>query len=131
MNILGINAYHGNASAAILCDGKLIAAVEEERFNRRKHGKRALVSNPDELPWRSIEFVLAGLYAILRLPVAQYPNVLPPTVQVTTRYPGASPADVLRSVALPIEQQVNGVQSMLYMQSTSAADGTYSLTVTL
>jgi hydrophobic/amphiphilic exporter-1 (mainly G- bacteria), HAE1 family len=55
---------------------------------------------------------------------------VPPTVQVTTRYPGASPADVSRSVALPIEQQVNGVQGMLYMQSTAAADGTYALTVT-
>lgn len=74
--------------------------------------------------------VLVGVFAMLRLPVAQYPNVVPPTVQVTTRYPGASPADVMRSVALPIEQQVNGVQGMLYMQSTSAADGTYALTVT-
>ena len=74
--------------------------------------------------------VLLGLFALLKLPVAQYPNVVPPTVQVTTRYPGASPSDVLRSVALPIEQQVNGVQSMLYMQSTSAADGAYTLTVT-
>lgn len=74
--------------------------------------------------------VLVGVFAMLRLPVAQYPNVVPPTVQVTTRYPGASPVDVMRSVALPIEQQVNGVQSMLYMQSTSAADGTYALTVT-
>ncbi len=74
--------------------------------------------------------VLLGLFALVRLPVAQYPNVVPPTVQVTTRYPGASPSDVFRSVALPIEQQVNGVQSMLYMQSTSTADGTYTLTVT-
>jgi HAE1 family hydrophobic/amphiphilic exporter-1 len=74
--------------------------------------------------------VLVGLFAMLRLPVAQYPNVVPPTVQVTTRYPGASPADVMRSVGLPIEQQVNGVQSMIYMQSTSAADGSYALTVT-
>ena len=74
--------------------------------------------------------VLVGVFAIVRLPVAQYPNVVPPTVQVTTRYPGASPADVMRSVALVIEQQVNGVQGMLYMQSTSAADGTYALTVT-
>ena len=74
--------------------------------------------------------VLAGAYAVFTLPVAQYPNVVPPTVQVTTRYPGASPTDVMRSVALPIEQQVNGVQNMLYMQSTSTADGTYTLTVT-
>src|SRR3954447_1004300 len=78
----------------------------------------------------AIVTMLVGLYAILRLPVAQYPNIVPPTIQVTTRYPGASPGDVLRSVALPLEQQVNGVQGMLYIQSTSAADGTYTLTVT-
>jgi HAE1 family hydrophobic/amphiphilic exporter-1 len=64
------------------------------------------------------------------LPVAQYPNVVPPTVSVTTSYPGASADTVMNTVALPIEQQVNGVQGMLYMQSTSAADGTYSLIVT-
>ena len=64
------------------------------------------------------------------LPVSEYPNVVPPTVQVTTRYPGASPQTVIDTVALPIELQVNGVDQMLYMQSTSAADGTYTLTVT-
>ncbi len=74
--------------------------------------------------------VLVGAVALLSLPVAQYPNVVPPTVQVTTRYPGASAADVMRSVALPVEQQVNGVEHMLYMQSTSASDGSYSLIVT-
>src|SRR3954463_11954994 len=78
----------------------------------------------------AIVTMLVGLYAILRLPVAQYPNIVPPTIQVTTRHPGARPGDVLRSVALPLEQQVNGVQGVLYMQSTSAADGTYTLTVT-
>ncbi|MBV9537785.1 MAG: efflux RND transporter permease subunit [Acidisphaera sp.] len=74
--------------------------------------------------------LLIGAVALFGLPVAQYPNVVPPTVQVTTRYPGASPVDVMRSVALPIEQQVNGVEGMLYMQSTSTSDGTYTLTVT-
>jgi HAE1 family hydrophobic/amphiphilic exporter-1 len=74
--------------------------------------------------------VLIGAVALFALPVAQYPNVVPPTVQVTTRYPGAGAADVMRTVALPIEQQVNGVQDMLYMQSTSAGDGSYSLIVT-
>ncbi len=78
----------------------------------------------------AIVMVLIGGVALFTLPVAQYPNVVPPTVSVTTSYPGASADTVMNTVALPIEQQVNGVQGMLYMQSTSASDGTYSLVVT-
>src|SRR6195952_4004950 len=78
----------------------------------------------------AILFVLIGGVALFNLPVAQLPNVVPPTVQVTTRYPGANATDVMNAVALPIEQQVNGVQGMWYMQSNSASDGSYVLTVT-
>ena len=78
----------------------------------------------------AILMVVIGLVALISLPVAQYPDVTPPTVQVTTRYPGASARTVIDTVALPIEQQVNGVEGMIYMQSYSAADGSYTLTVT-
>ena len=78
----------------------------------------------------AIVLVLIGAISVFKLPIAQYPNLVPPTVQVTTRYPGASAQTVVDTIALPIELQVNGVPGMLYMQSTSAYDGTYNLTVT-
>ena len=74
--------------------------------------------------------IVIGGVALLYLPVAQYPPITPPTVQVTARYPGANAQTVVDTVALPIEQQVNGVEKMLYMQSTAANDGTYALIVT-
>jgi hydrophobic/amphiphilic exporter-1 (mainly G- bacteria), HAE1 family len=78
----------------------------------------------------ALVFILIGLVALLQLPTSQYPNVVPPTVQVTTRYPGASARTLVDTVALPLEQNVNGVEHMLYMQSTSADDGTYTLVIT-
>ena len=78
----------------------------------------------------AIVTVLLGLVALLRLPISQYPNITPPTIYVTTSYPGASAAIVANTVGIPIEEQVNGVPDMLYMQSYSAADGTYTLIVT-
>lgn len=78
----------------------------------------------------SIILVVLGIVAVFNLPIAQYPDVVPPTVMVTARYPGASPQTIVDTVALPVELQVNGVDGMLYMQSTAAADGTYQLIVT-
>jgi HAE1 family hydrophobic/amphiphilic exporter-1 len=74
--------------------------------------------------------IILGVVSVFGLPVAQYPEITPPTVQVTASYPGASARVVADTIALPIEQQVNGVQDMLYMQSTSASDGTYKLVIT-
>ncbi len=78
----------------------------------------------------AIVIVLIGGVALFTLPVSQYPNIVPPTVQVTTTYPGASAKVVVDNVALPIELQVNGVEKMIYMQSYSTDAGTYTLTVT-
>jgi HAE1 family hydrophobic/amphiphilic exporter-1 len=78
----------------------------------------------------SLVIVLAGLISIPILPVGEFPEITPPQVQVSASYPGASADTVVQAVAGPIEQGVNGVEGMLYMQSTSANDGSYKLNVT-
>lgn len=78
----------------------------------------------------AIVTMLMGAVAVFGLPIEQYPEITPPTVRVTASYPGANAQVVSDTVAAPIEQQVNGVENMLYMSSTCSSDGTYSLTVT-
>jgi hydrophobic/amphiphilic exporter-1 (mainly G- bacteria), HAE1 family len=77
----------------------------------------------------AIVITIAGALALTRIPVAQFPDIVPPQVQVSATYPGASAAVVEESVAQPIEAQVVGVDKMIYMKSTSSNDGSYNLTV--
>lgn len=78
----------------------------------------------------AIIMVLAGLMTMRTLPVAQFPDITPPTVMVSAMYPGANATTVAQTIGVPIEQQVNGVEGMLYMSSSSGDDGSYMLTVT-
>ncbi len=78
----------------------------------------------------SLLIVIAGAVAYFQLPVAQYPDIAPPVIYVQASYPGASAQVVADTVASPIEQEVNGVEGMLYMSSTSSSDGSYALTIT-
>ncbi|MDI6854086.1 MAG: multidrug efflux RND transporter permease subunit [Deltaproteobacteria bacterium] len=78
----------------------------------------------------AIVTIILGLVCLYVLPVAQYPDIVPPTIQVSTRYPGASAQVISDTVGIPIEQAVNGVEDSIYMSSTSGSDGSYTLTIT-
>ena len=78
----------------------------------------------------SIVVITMGLTSLVKLPIAQYPDLAPPTIAVQANYPGANSSVVAETVAAPIEQEVNGVEGMLYMSSISASDGSYTLTIT-
>src|ERR671928_1312407 len=91
---------------------------------------RFFINRPIFASVLSIVIVLGGSIALFTLPVAQYPEITPPTVEVSAVYPGANARVVADTVAAPIEQQVNGVEGMMYMSSQCANDGSYTLSVT-
>ena len=78
----------------------------------------------------SIAIFLAGLIAMMQLPISEYPEVVPPSVVVTALFPGANPETIADTVATPLEEQINGTENMLYMSSSAASDGTLTLTAT-
>src|SRR6187431_3304158 len=78
----------------------------------------------------SIVFVILGAVAVGRLPIAQYPDIAPPVVNVTGQYPGASAEVVASTVVTPLEQQINGVENMLYVTSNATGDGRFTIAVT-
>ena len=78
----------------------------------------------------SVAIVIAGLLALLKLPISEYPAVVPPTVVVRAAFPGANPKVIAETVAAPLEQQMNGVEDMLYMFSQATSDGALTLTIT-
>src|SRR5438045_9773221 len=91
---------------------------------------RFFINRPIVAMVMSIIIVLLGIVAMQRLPIAQYPEIVPPMIQVTTTFIGASATDVEASVATPLEQQINGVEKGIYLKSTNANDGTLTLKVT-
>ena len=95
-----------------------------------KHFSFFFIDRPRFATVVSLLIVFIGAISYFSLPVAQFPEVAPPTVVVTTVYPGATPDTIAKTLAAPIEQEVNGVEDMLYMSSQSTADGAYQLTIT-
>src|SRR2546423_3094349 len=91
---------------------------------------RFFINRPIFASVLSIVIVLGGGVALFTLPIAQYPEITPPTVEVSASYPGANAQVVADTAAAPVEQQVNGVERMMYMSSQCTNDGTYTLSIT-
>ena len=117
-------------------------APQEQGGARRKRARRRprrtetmrishfFIDRPIFAAVLSIVFVILGAVAFVRLPVAQYPEIAPPIINVTGQYPGASAEVVASTVVAPIEEQINGVENMLYVSSNSTADGRFTIAVT-
>ncbi|HCK19347.1 MAG TPA: multidrug efflux RND transporter permease subunit [Thalassospira sp.] len=91
---------------------------------------RLFVDRPIFAGVLSVLILLAGLIAMWRLPISEYPEVVPPSIVVEAKFPGANPAEISETVASPLEEQINGVEGMLYINSLATTDGNLSLTVT-
>ncbi|HAG96735.1 MAG TPA: multidrug efflux RND transporter permease subunit, partial [Gammaproteobacteria bacterium] len=91
---------------------------------------RFFVDRPIFASVLSIIIFVLGLISIPLLPISEYPEVVPPSVQVTASYPGANPKTIAETVATPLEEAINGVEDMIYMKSVAGSDGTLVLTVT-
>ena len=91
---------------------------------------RIFIDRPILATVLSALILVSGIMALPNLPISEYPDVVPPSVQVTANYPGANPRTIAETVAGPIEEAVNGVENMIYMKSTSSSDGQMALTVT-
>src|SRR5690349_20957621 len=91
---------------------------------------RFFVDKPIFAAVLSVIVVVAGLIAIFKLPISEYPEVVPPSVVVIAQFPGANPKVIAETVAAPLEEQINGVENMLYMSSQSTSDGMMQITVT-
>src|SRR4249919_1145090 len=94
------------------------------------HFSRFFIDRPIFAAVLSIVIFISGLIAMLTLPISEYPEVVPPSVVVRAIYPGANPRTLSEAVATPLEEQINGVENMLYMQSQGTSDGVLTLTVT-
>ena len=91
---------------------------------------RIFIDRPILATVLSALILVAGLIAIPNLPISEYPDVVPPSVAVTANYPGANPRTIADTVAGPLEEAINGVENMIYMKSTSSADGAMQLSIT-